>query len=85
MKVTHRLGEPFWRQINARQITLDLPEAATFRDMIQALKDAFPALASYLLGEEVPLTVIVADELVQLDTVLAEGAEAMMFMAIAGG
>lgn len=85
MKIKLRLGEPFWRQIDTRQIILELPEAATVGEMIRALKEAYPALGSYLLGDEVPLTIIVADELVHLDTVLAEGAEAMIFMAIAGG
>jgi len=85
VKVSVRLGEPLWRQVKAKEITLELPERATVGDMLQVLSYRYPALKSYLLADEVPLTIIVADELVGPDTLLAEGTEAMVFMAIAGG
>lgn len=85
MRVSVRLGEPIWRQVQTKKISLELREAATVGDMLQALKDGYPALNTYLCADEVPLTIIVADDLVSPDSLLADGAEVMIFLAIAGG
>ena len=83
--VTVRLGEPLWRQVNAKQIVLTLPAGASVADMLSRLAEEHPALAEYLQSDELPPTVFLAGTVAAADTPLADGDEPMLMWAAAGG
>lgn len=85
MKIDVRLGEPFWRQIGEKQVSLELQTGDSIRDMINELVAQFPVLQEYLNQAEVPPTVFLNDEIVQMDTSLHEGDCPTLMWAISGG
>jgi len=85
MQVTVRLGEPFWRQANAREVTLELPAGATVRLLLEELARAYPALKPVLQDDDLPPTVFLGDELAGPDSPLSEGARPTLLWAMSGG
>ena len=85
MHVTVRLGEPLWREVGARELTLDLPEASRVGDLLTHLSMAFPSLHPWLCGDEVPPMVFLDDALADPQTPLHDGARPMLTWALAGG
>jgi xanthine dehydrogenase iron-sulfur cluster and FAD-binding subunit A len=85
LKITVTLGEPFWRQIEAKEVTLELKAGATVADMIKALEKRFPALETFLTQADLPPTVFLGDELANPETPLTEDAKPMLIWALSGG
>jgi molybdopterin converting factor small subunit len=85
MKIDVKLGEPFWRQIGQKQISLELHTGALVQDLINELVVLYPALQDYLSKEEVPPIVVLKDEIVEMDTSLHEGDRPTLMWAISGG
>ncbi len=85
MNVTVRLGEPLWREVGARELTLDLPEASCVADLLAHLSQAFPSLRPWLSGDEVPPTIFLGDAVADPQTPLHEGSRPMLGWALAGG
>ncbi len=85
MRVHVRLGEPLWRQVNTREVELELPSGAVVGDMLEALGRRYPELQSYLVEAEVPPTVFLADAMADLTTPLYDGARPTLIWAAAGG
>lgn len=85
MKVNVRLGEPLWREVGARELTLDLPETSCVGDLLTRLALDFPSLHPWLCGDEVPPTVFLDDAVADPQTMLHDGARPMLAWALAGG
>jgi sulfur carrier protein ThiS len=85
VKVTLRLGEPFWRTAGARAIELDLNEGATVADALSALKQRHPALAAELDGAEAQPAVFVNDDEAQPDSRVFDGATIFVVWPVSGG
>ncbi len=85
MKIVVKLGEPLWREIGEKQVTLDLQLDATIEDLISELADQYPALQEFLDQAEIPPTVFLADELVNCETKLKERDSPTLIWAVSGG
>jgi pilus assembly protein TadC len=85
LKITVTLGEPFWRQIEAKEVILELESDATVADMIETLERRFPALATFLTQADLPPTVFLGDELATPDTPLTENSKPLLIWALSGG
>ena len=85
MKVTVRLGEPFWRTAGARTIELDLSDGATVADVLIALKQRHPALAAELDGAEAQPALFVNDDEAQPDSQVFDGATIFILWPVSGG
>lgn len=85
MKIDVKLGEPFWRQIGRKRVTLDLRSGASVQDLINTLGTLHPELKDYLDEAEVPPTIFLNDEIVNMDTTLNEGDCPTLIWAVSGG
>lgn len=85
MKVTVRLGEPFWRAINVRAVELSLPDGACVADALAALGAGYPALAPDLRGDEAHPAIFLDEEEARPETRLAEGAKIHVVWPVSGG
>jgi len=85
VKITVRLGEPLWREVGARELTLDLPETSCVGDLLTHLALAFPSLNPWLGGDEIPPTVFLDEAVADSQTPLHDGARPMLAWALAGG
>ncbi|HEX9675552.1 MAG TPA: MoaD/ThiS family protein [Anaerolineales bacterium] len=85
MRVTVRLGEPFWRQVSARELTLELPAGATVGLLLDELARSYPALKQALQDEDLPTAVFLGDQLAGPESPLSEGAHPTLLWAMAGG
>jgi len=74
MQVTVRLGEPFWRQVNAREVTVELQSGATVGLLLEELARVYPDLKQALQDEELPPIVFLGDEMAAPDSPLSDGA-----------
>ena len=81
MRVSVRLGEPYFRQAGVRQFDLELAAGATVAELMAAIEARFPAL----LEADVPPTVFIGDDVAPPDAPLADGSAATLVWAIAGG
>lgn len=48
MHITFRLGEPLWRTVGKREVTVEIPSSATVGYALTALADAYPAIGQEL-------------------------------------
>jgi sulfur carrier protein ThiS len=85
MRITVSLGEPFWREIQAKEVTLDLPEGAKVADLLAVLGQRFPSLGEIMESAELPPTVFLGDRLADADTPLTQGDRPTLVWAMAGG
>ncbi len=85
MIVTLHLGEPFWRQVGRREVTLELAPGATVADALSALAQAYPALSSDLAGGEVAPAVFVNDEVATPESQLGEPTRLHVVWPVSGG
>ncbi len=85
MKVTVQLSEPFWRLVEAKEVTLELSEGDTVADMISTLEEQYPALQAYLSQADLPATVFLDDELAGPETQLTKDARPVVVWPLAGG
>ncbi|HSR46509.1 MAG TPA: MoaD/ThiS family protein [Anaerolineales bacterium] len=81
MRVTVRLGEPYRRQAGVREIELEMPGEATVADLLAAIETRYEAL----LEGDVPPTVLLDDQIVDLAAPLRDGSEATLVWALSGG
>jgi len=96
MKVKVKLGEPLWRQVGNREISLEW-KGGTLRELLEELVARYPPLGGELKGktpvtggeEEVPYTVFVNGELVpppkRSEKQVPGGAEVVILLPLAGG
>lgn len=81
MRVTLRLGEPYWREVGARRLEFDLAAGTTVADLLQAVEGRFPDL----LRGDLPPTIFLNDDLAGPKTPLAEASTVMLVWSAAGG
>ena len=85
MKITVRLGEPFWRTVGRRDIELALDSGATVADALASLKQALPALADELDSGEAEPALFLEDEIAKLELPLTDGARLYLVWPVSGG
>ncbi len=98
MKVTVRLGEPLWRAIGQRRVTIEAPGSeCTLPELLARLEAAYPQLRQELRGGpaadgdgvDYHFTFFLADRLVKPADMAQErvgdGAEVMIVLPMAGG
>ena len=85
MKVTVRLGEPFWRTVGAREVEIDLNDGATVADALNALGQRYPALAAELDGAEARPALFVNDDEAQPDSQVFDAATVFILWPVSGG
>jgi len=85
MLITVRLGEPFWREVNEKQLTVEMPANSTVADLLNALSERFPALRLSLEQTDPPPTVFQGEDWVSSDSALTGDSQLMIVWALAGG
>jgi len=85
MKISIRLGEPFWRTAGQREVEIAMPEGATAADALAALAQTYPALAADLSNGEAQPTLFIGDEVASLDSPLVDGARVHLVWPVSGG
>ena len=80
-----RRGEPFWRLVQAKQVSVELPPGATVAELLVELARQHPELREALEGGEVPRTVFLGGQIADLTAALADGARPTLVWAMAGG
>ena len=85
MNVIAQLGEPYWRIINARTITLTLPERSSVATLLSTLCEQYPALTADLREGEVSPAIFVGDVVARADTLLEDGAQIHIVWPVSGG
>ena len=78
-----RLGEPFWRAVGQRELTVDLKAGARVTDLLARLCQQHPALEREL-AEAAP-HIFIGEEEAQNDTLLTDGSWIYLVWPIAGG
>mgnify|MGYP001562678259 FL=1 len=85
MNVTVHLGEPFWRAVGQREVTLALGDDSVVSDALSALGKQHAALAAELANGEAKPIIFVNDEQAALDSRLADGAKIHVVWPVSGG
>lgn len=85
MRIQVRLGEPFWRTVGTREVSLELTAPATVACALAALQEKYPALRPDLEADAIPPTVIVGEEIALPEMPLSDGAQLLLVWALAGG
>ena len=85
MRVTVRLGEPFWRAAGQREAIVALGDGATVAQAIAALAMRYPSLAPELNSDEIKPALFVNYEEARLESPLAEGATLHIVWPVSGG
>jgi hypothetical protein len=85
VKISVRLGEPYWRHIEAKRVSLELPEGSRVNDMLRVLGEQYPVLQPCLNDAELAPTVFLGDALVSESTRISEGDEPAILWALSGG
>ena len=85
MKITVRLGEPFWRTVGQRNIELTLDNGATVADALASLRRAHPALADELNSDEAEPALFMEDEIAKPELPLTDGAKLYLVWPVSGG
>ena len=85
MRVTIRLGEPFWRAAGQRVAIIALGESATVAQAIAVLARRYPSLAPELNSDEIKPALFVNDEEARPESPLAEGATLHIVWPVSGG
>lgn len=83
MRVHVRLGEPFWRVVGQREVTVELPAGSRLADLLAHLRQAYPALDAELV--EAPPLLFRGDEEAAPDDPLAPDDRVHLLWPIAGG
>lgn len=83
MRVSIRLGEPFWRVVGQRNLERTLLPGANIGMLLATLCAEFPALNQELA--EAPPHIFVNEEQADEKTPLAEGNYIVLVWAVAGG
>jgi len=83
--VVVRLEEPLWREVGAREVSLDLPEGSRVGDLLRQLAQTFPPLRPWLEGEEVPPLIFLDEAVADADVALRDGARPILAWPLAGG
>jgi MoaE-MoaD fusion protein len=81
MRIDVRLGSGLARLAGASRLQLDVPDGATVDDLLEALADDRPAVASWLTSA---LTVVGGSQ-VGGERVLGDGEEVAVLTPVAGG
>lgn len=85
MQLSVRLGEPFWRLVQAKEVSVELPPGATVEDLLAGLARQYPDLKEALEGDELPPTVFLGEQIADLGAALAQDARPTLVWAMAGG
>ena len=85
MHLTVRLGEPFWRLVQAKEVSVELPPGATVGDLLARLARQYPALREALEGDELPPTVFLGEQIADSGAALGQDARPTLVWALAGG
>lgn len=85
IEITVQLGEPLWRLVGAKNVTLQLEEKVTVADLIHELGTCYPMLAEYLDDEQVPPTVFLDDQIADMETTLTADDRPILLWALMGG
>lgn len=85
MKITVRLGEPFWRTVGKRNVELTLDNGATVADAIASLKQIHPALADELSSGEGEAALFLEDVVAQPESQLRDGSKLYLVWPVSGG
>ena len=85
MRVTVRLGEPFWRTINVRAVELSLPDGARVADALDALVARYPILVPDLREGEARPAIFLDDEEALPGSLLTEGTTIHIVWPVSGG
>ncbi len=85
MKITVRLGEPFWRVMGRQETTVGVAPGQTAAHAVNALLKRYPALAAEFGHEDVQLLLIINNETACSDTPLADGATLQILWPLSGG
>jgi molybdopterin converting factor small subunit len=85
MKITVRLGEPFWRALGERQIVLALSPDATISEALKILWRRCPALAAELNSIGAQPALFLNDEVGQPDSRLRDGSTLHILWPVSGG
>jgi molybdopterin converting factor small subunit len=85
MKITLRLGEPFWRTLGRREVELVLDNGATVADALAALTAAHPALIAELRDGDAEPSLFLEDEVAPPDSRLTDGARLYLVWPVSGG
>jgi hypothetical protein len=85
MHLTVRLGEPFWRLVQAKEVSVELPTGATVGDLLAGLARQYPELREALEGDELPPTVFLGEQIADSGAALRQDARPTLVWALAGG
>ena len=85
MRVTVRLGEPFWRVVGQREVIVAIERGATVAYALAVLAQRYPSLASDLNDGEIRPALFVNDEAACPESPLAEGATIHVVWPVSGG
>lgn len=83
MNIHVRLAEPFWRAVGQRDIEVTMNLASRVDNLLAALRDRYPALASEF--DQTPPHIFIGDAEVSRDALLTDGARVHLVWPIAGG
>lgn len=84
MRVTVRLGEPFWRAVGQRETTLALETGATAERALAVLTQRYPALAPELNNGEAHPALFINDESASSNSLLTDGATLYVVWPVSG-
>ena len=83
MQIIIRFGEPFWRAVGERNLTLEVAPGITAGFLVEHLCHEYPALSKELL--EAPPHIFINEEPAQEETHLEDGALIHLVWALSGG
>jgi molybdopterin converting factor small subunit len=85
VKITVRLGEPFWRTLGERQTVIALLPEATVSEALEILSRRCPALAAEWDQAEAKPALFLNDEMAQPDSQLSDGSTLHILWPVSGG
>ena len=85
MKVTIRLGEPFWRAAGQREVIVAIERGATVAYALAVLAKRHPSLAPELNNGEIQPALFVNDESARPESPVTEGATIHIVWPASGG
>ncbi|MBI3243043.1 MAG: MoaD/ThiS family protein [Chloroflexi bacterium] len=85
MKVTVRLGEPFWRAAGQREVVLILASAITVAQALEVLARQYPSLAAELNNGEIKPALFINDEAASPESLLTDEATMHIVWPASGG
>jgi sulfur carrier protein ThiS len=85
MRVVVHLGEPFWRSVGQRELSVALHAGATVFDALASLAQQYPALAADLHNHEAQPALFMNDEAAVPESPLVDGAKLHIVWPVSGG